>query len=407
MLWQQYYNRGVNHVDINFSAQDLEFRDEVRQFFANEYKPTQVSPEGVKPEDEYKDAMIRWQKKLYAKGWIAPGWPKEYGGTGWTVTQKFIYETERGAAGIPDVVPFGLKMVAPVIYTFGTEEQKAKFLPRILSSDDWWCQGYSEPGAGSDLAALSTTAEYAGDNYIVNGRKIWTTLAHYADWIFCLVRTTKDIRRQQGISFLLIDMKTPGITVKPIVSIDGKHSLNEVLFEDVLVPVANRIGEQDKGWTYAKALLAHERTGMAEVADSKRALRELKLRAAAEVNGGQAMIKDPIFQLRLSDIEMELMALEYTELRVFASMAAGGQPGPESSLLKIKGTEITQAIQELQLQLASYYGGALQGDLDNTELGHNFANEARRNYMYGRAATIYGGSNEVQRNVIAKAVLGL
>ena len=394
-------------MDINFSAQDLEFRDEVRQFFANEYKPTQVSPEGVKPEDEYKDAMIRWQKKLYAKGWIAPGWPKEYGGTGWTVTQKFIYETERGAAGIPDVVPFGLKMVAPVIYTFGTEEQKAKFLPRILSSDDWWCQGYSEPGAGSDLAALSTTAEYAGDNYIVNGRKIWTTLAHYADWIFCLVRTTKDIRRQQGISFLLIDMKTPGITVKPIVSIDGKHSLNEVLFEDVLVPVANRIGEQDKGWTYAKALLAHERTGMAEVADSKRALRELKLRAAAEVNGGQAMIKDPIFQLRLSDIEMELMALEYTELRVFASMAAGGQPGPESSLLKIKGTEITQAIQELQLQLASYYGGALQGDLDNTELGHNFANEARRNYMYGRAATIYGGSNEVQRNVIAKAVLGL
>ncbi len=394
-------------MDINFSAQDLEFRDEVRQFFANEYKPTQVSPEGVKPEDDYKDAMIRWQKKLYAKGWIAPGWPKEYGGTGWTVTQKFIYETERGAAGIPDVVPFGLKMVAPVIYTFGTEEQKAKFLPRILSSDDWWCQGYSEPGAGSDLAALSTTAEYAGDNYIVNGRKIWTTLAQYADWIFCLVRTTKDIRRQQGISFLLIDMKTPGITVKPIVSIDGKHSLNEVLFEDVLVPVANRIGEQDKGWTYAKALLAHERTGMAEVADSKRALRELKLRAAAEVNGGQAMIKDPIFQLRLSDIEMELMALEYTELRVFASMAAGGQPGPESSLLKIKGTEITQAIQELQLQLASYYGGALQGDSDNTELGHNFANEARRNYMYGRAATIYGGSNEVQRNVIAKAVLGL
>ncbi len=394
-------------MDINFSAQDLEFRDEVRQFFANEYKPTQVSPEGVKPEDDYKDAMIRWQKKLYAKGWIAPGWPKEYGGTGWTVTQKFIYETERGAAGIPDVVPFGLKMVAPVIYTFGTQEQKAKFLPRILSSDDWWCQGYSEPGAGSDLAALSTTAEYAGDNYIVNGRKIWTTLAQYADWIFCLVRTTKDIRRQQGISFLLSDMKTPGITVKPIVSIDGKHSLNEVLFEDVLVPVANRIGEQDKGWTYAKALLAHERTGMAEVADSKRALRELKLRAAAEVNGGQAMIKDPIFQLRLSDIEMELMALEYTELRVFASMAAGGQPGPESSLLKIKGTEITQAIQELQLQLASYYGGALQGDLDNTELGHNFANEARRNYMYGRAATIYGGSNEVQRNVIAKAVLGL
>jgi alkylation response protein AidB-like acyl-CoA dehydrogenase len=301
-------------------------------------------------------------------------------------------------------------MVAPVIFTFGTEEQKARFLPEILSSDTWWCQGYSEPGAGSDLAALNTTAEYAGDNYLVNGAKIWTTFAQYADWIFCLVRTTKDMRKQQGISFLLIDMKTPGITVKPIVTIDGKHSLNEVHFEDVLVPRENLIGEQDKGWTYAKALLAHERTGMAEVADSKRMLRTLKQRAAEEVNGGQAMINDPVFQLRLSDIEMELMALEYTELRVFASMAAGGMPGPESSLLKIKGTEICQAIHELQLQLAGSYGGALQaveGELSSAELGHDYAYEARGKYMYGRAATIYGGSNEVQRNVIAKAVLGL
>jgi alkylation response protein AidB-like acyl-CoA dehydrogenase len=298
-------------------------------------------------------------------------------------------------------------MVAPVIFTFGTEEQKARFLPSILSSDDWWCQGYSEPGAGSDLAALTTSAEYAGDNYLVNGAKIWTTFAQYADWIFCLVRTTKDMRKQQGISFLLIDMKTPGITVKPIVTIDGKHSLNEVHFENVLVPRDNLIGEQDKGWTYAKALLAHERTGMAEVADSKRMLRTLKQRATEEVNGGQAMINDPVFQLRLSDIEMELMALEYTELRVFASMAGGGMPGPESSLLKIKGTEISQAIHELQLQLAGSYGGALQGSLTGEELGHDYAGEARGKYMYGRAATIYGGSNEVQRNVIAKAVLGL
>jgi alkylation response protein AidB-like acyl-CoA dehydrogenase len=298
-------------------------------------------------------------------------------------------------------------MVAPVIYTFGNEEQKARFLPRILESEDWWCQGYSEPGAGSDLAALNTTADYAGDNYIVNGRKIWTTFAQYADWIFCLVRTSKGMRKQQGISFLLIDMKTPGITVKPIVTIDGKHSLNEVLFEDVAVPTENLIGEQDKGWTYAKALLAHERTGMAEVADSTRMLDALKQRASVEVNGGKAMIEDPIFQMRLSDIEMELMALEYTELRVFASMAAGGMPGPESSLLKIKGTEISQAIHELQLQLASYYGGALPDDLSADQLGHDFAFEARGKYMYGRAATIYGGSNEVQRNVIAKAVLGL
>tara|TARA_B110000879_G_scaffold211930_1_gene306189 strand:- start:2358 stop:3542 length:1185 start_codon:yes stop_codon:yes gene_type:complete len=394
-------------VDINFSAQDLEFRDEVRAFFASEYDANAV--QGLASSDGlvYKQAIVNWQKKLHAKGWIAPGWPKEYGGTGWSVTQKFIYETERGAAGVPDVVPFGLKMVAPVIYTFGNEQQKAKFLPRILSSEDWWCQGYSEPGAGSDLAALSTSAEYAGDNYIVNGRKIWTTYAQFSDWIFCLVRTSKDVRKQQGISFLLIDMNTPGVSVKPIPTIDGKHSLNEVLFEDALVPRENLIGEQDKGWTYAKALLAHERTGMAEVADSKRMLSNLKQRAAAEVNGGQPMIDDPVFQMRLSDIEMELMALEYTELRVFASMAAGGMPGPESSLLKIKGTEISQSIHELQLQLAAYYGGALQGDLSNQQLGHEFASEARKSYMYGRAATIYGGSNEVQRNVIAKAVLGL
>ena len=394
-------------MDINFSAEDLAFRDEVREFFDKEYDSEVSKRQADNHSSDYKSSIVAWQKKLHAKGWIAPDWPVEYGGTGWSSTQKYIYETERGLAGIPDVIPFGLKMVAPVIYTFGTEEQKARFLPRILSSDDWWCQGYSEPGAGSDLAALTTSAEYAGDNYIVNGRKIWTTLAQFADWIFCLVRTSKGVRRQEGISFLLIDMKSPGITVKPIIAIDGQHSLNEVLFDNVLVPTENLIGEQDKGWTYAKALLAHERTGMAEVADSKRMLDQLKLRAVAEVNGGKPMIEDPVFQMRLSDIEMELMALEYTELRVFASMASGGMPGPESSLLKIKGTEISQSIHELQLQLASYYGGALQGELSSEVLGHNFATEARGKYMYGRAATIYGGSNEVQRNVIAKAVLGL
>ena len=394
-------------MNINFSAEDVAFRDEVREFFDKEYDSEVSKRQADNHSSDYKSSIVAWQKKLHVKGWIAPDWPVEYGGAGWSSTQKYIYETERGLAGIPDVIPFGLKMVAPVIYTFGTEEQKARFLPRILSSDDWWCQGYSEPGAGSDLAALTTSAEYAGDNYIVNGRKIWTTLAQFADWIFCLVRTSKGVRRQEGISFLLIDMKSPGITVKPIIAIDGQHSLNEVLFENVLVPTENLIGEQDKGWTYAKALLAHERTGMAEVADSKRMLDQLKLRAAAEVNGGKPMIEDPVFQMRLSDIEMELMALEYTELRVFASMASGGMPGPESSLLKIKGTEISQSIHELQLQLASYYGGALQGELSSEVLGHNFATEARGKYMYGRAATIYGGSNEVQRNVIAKAVLGL
>lgn len=394
-------------MDVSFSQEDLAFRDEVRDFFDTEFDTSVAKKLTAGQGGDFKNGIISWQKKLHAKGWIAPGWPKEYGGTGWSVTQKFIFETERGAAGIPDVIPFGLKMVAPIIYTFGSEAQKAKFLPRILASDDWWCQGYSETGAGSDLAALSTTADYAGDHYIVNGRKIWTSFAQYADWIFCLVRTSKEIRKQQGISFMLIDMNTPGISVKPIATIDGKHSLNEVLFENVEVPVENLVGEQDKGWTYAKALLMHERTGMAEVADSKRSFKALKERASDEVNGGMAMIEDPVFQMRLSDIEMELMALEYTELRVFASMAAGGMPGPESSLLKIKGTEIVQAIQELQLQLAAYYGSALPETLNADAFGHEFAAEARSKYMYGRAATIYGGSNEVQRNVIAKMVLGV
>lgn len=391
-------------MDINFAPQDLEFRDEVRKFFAEEFDAEQLTKDS---KEDYKPAIIKWQKKLHEKGWIAPGWPKEYGGTGWTTTQKFIYETERAAAGAPDVIPFGLKMVAPVIYTFGNDEQKAKFLPRILSSEDWWCQGYSEPGAGSDLAALSTAADLHGDHYVINGSKIWTSYAQYADWIFCLVRTSREMRKQQGIGFLLIDMKTPGISVKPIITIDGGHSLNEVFFEDVKVPVENMIGDPEKGWTYAKALLAHERTGMAEVGNSTLSLNKIKARAATESNGGKRLIDDPIFQKRLSDIETELMALEYTELRVIASMSEGGMPGPESSLLKIKGTEITQALAELYMQVSAHYGGILQGQLSAEDVGHEFADEARKSYMYSRAATIYGGSNEVQRNVIAKAVLGL
>ncbi len=392
-------------MDVTFSAADLEFRDEVRDFFAAEF--TSSLAEEFADDSTFRDAQVAWQRKLYAKGWVAPGWPVEYGGTGWTVTQGFIYETERAAAGIPDVMPFGLKMVGPVIYSFGTDEQKARFLPRILASDDWWCQGYSETGAGSDLAALSTKAELVGNNYIVTGRKMWTTLAQYSDWIFCLVRTTRDGKSQHGISFLLIDMNTPGIEVNPIHTIDNRHTLNEVVFDEVAVPVENRIGEQDKGWTYAKALLAHERNSIAGVADSKRNLAKLKELGAAQVNGGRPMLNDPVFQMRLSDIEVELMALEYTELRVLAALSAGGHPGPESSMLKIKGTEIQQAIQELRMELAGYYGGALQGDLGDAEFNHSFANHARRAYMYGRASTIYGGSNEVQRNVIAKAVLGL
>jgi len=392
-------------VDTNFAPEDMAFRDEVRAFFAEAYDDDLRAR--LQHPTQYRDAIIDWQRRLYEKGWIAPGWPKQYGGAEWTPTQNFIYETERATAGVPDVIPFGLKMVGPVIYTFGNDEQKERFLPRILRSEDWWCQGYSEPGAGSDLAALKTRADLDGDAYVVNGAKIWTTYAQHSDWIFCLVRTSSEGKKQQGISFLLIDMASEGVKVNPISTIDNHHSLNEVEFNNVRVPVANLVGEQDKGWTYAKALLAHERTSIAGVADSRRALAELRRYAEQEVNSGQRKIDDPLFQKRLSDIEIELMALEYTDLRVLASVAAGGAPGAESSLLKIKGTEIQQAIQGLRMDLAGYFQGVLPTDIDPGVLGHSFGSSARQAYMYGRAATIYGGSNEVQKNIIAKAVLGL
>ncbi len=391
-------------MDNSFSTADLEFQREVREFFEAEFS----SDLRARADDgqDVKGVAIDWQRKLHKKGWIAPGWPEELGGTGWTPVQKFIFESERCNAGAPDVVPFGLKMVAPVIIHFGNDEQKARFLPRILSSEDWWCQGYSEPGSGSDLAALQTKAEKDGDHYIVNGAKIWTTYAQYADWIFCLVRTGTFEKRQQGISFLLIDMKSEGVKVNPIHSIDNHHSLNEVVFENVRVPMENLIGQEHQGWTYAKALLAHERTSIAEVANSKRNLIEIIEMAKTQTNHKGRLIDDPHFQQRLSDIEIELMALEYMDLRVLASMTAGDTPGPEASLLKIKGTEIQQSLQELRMETIGAYSASLRQDVFQNDL-HRSGSHARKEYMYGRAATIYGGSNEVQRNVIAKAVLGL
>lgn len=391
-------------MDNSFSAADLEFQQEVRAFFQKEFTPELKAR--AEAGADVKGVAVEWQKKLYEQGWIAPGWPVELGGTGWSPVQKFIFESERCDAGAPDVVPFGLKMVAPVIIHFGNDEQKKRFLPRILKSEDWWCQGYSEPGSGSDLAALQTKAEKDGDHYVVNGAKIWTTYAQYADWIFCLVRTGNFEKRQQGISFLLIDMKSEGIKVNPIHSIDNHHSLNEVVFENVRVPVENLIGAENQGWTYAKALLAHERTSIAEVANSKRNLAEIKELAETQSNHRGRLIDDPYFQSRLSDIEIELMALEYMDLRVLASMSAGDTPGPEASLLKIKGTEIQQALQELRMETIGAYSASLKVDEFQNEL-HQAGSSSRREYMYGRAATIYGGSNEVQRNVIAKAVLGL
>ena len=390
-------------MDIALSAEDLAFRDEVRNFLDTEFDAemqAHLKSRGSK-------GMVEWQQKLYAKGWVAVSWPVEHGGTGWSATQKYIWESERSLRGIPDVVPFGLVMVANVIMAFGSDEQKEYFLPRILKSEDWWCQGYSEPGSGSDLASLKTKAERDGDDYIINGAKIWTTYAQHADWIFCLVRTDNSGKKQEGITFILVDMKSEGIKVNPIIGIDNEHNLNEVEFNNVRVPAKNVVGEVGKGWTVAKALLAHERTGIAGVADIKRNVRLLRDAAAAEVNGGERLLDDPGFQQRLADIEVELMALEYTELRTLAAMAAGGFPGPESSLLKIKGTELQQATQELRMEIAAYYQGVLPTDMDPETLGHEFGSDARRAFMYGRAATIYGGSNEVQKNIISKYVLGL
>ena len=395
-------------MDMHFTQQELAFQAEVREFFVealdDDLKHRVHSALGS---PELKDTMNEWHRRLNAKGWMAPAWPVEYGGQDWSATQHFIFNSERGKAGAPAPVPFGVTMVAPVIYTYGSEAQKAYFLPRILSSEDWWCQGYSELDAGSDLAALQCTAERDGDSYLVNGRKVWTTFAQHANWIFCLVRTDNSGRKQQGISFLLIDMSTPGVTVRPIRTIDGIHHLNEVLFENVRVPVENRIGEEGSCWNYAKSLLVHERLIIAEVADSKRNLADLRELARAEVNGGLALLDDPLFSKRLADIEIDLMALEYTELRVLASAAEGGMPGPESSLLKMQGTDIQQAIQEMRMDVAGYYCGTEQGELSAAELGHENASTAQQLYFRGRAVSIYGGSSEVQRNITAKFVLGL
>ncbi len=393
-------------MHTQYTDDDATFRTEVREFLVHNYSDDLRQRMGNA--DTYRAALIEWQKILHKQGWVAPGWPVEHGGTGWTHSQRFIFDTERASYGAPDGNLFGLSLVAPVIYTFGSKDQQDHFLPRILAAEDWWCQGYSEPGSGSDLASLQTKAIRDGDDYVVNGAKIWTTNAHLADWIFCLVRTNPDAaRKQEGISFLLIDMKSPGITVNPIISIDGRHTLNQVTFDDVRVPLGNCVGEENKGWTYAKALLTHERTATAGVSDSKRQLNLLKTYAAAEASNGRPIIEDADFQRRLAEIQVEMLALEYTELRVLSTVSRGGAPGAESSFLKIKGTEVLQAVQTLAMDLAGLYGGVLSTDANSAALEHEFGPQTRVSYMYGRASTIYSGSNEVQRNVIAKAILGL
>jgi alkylation response protein AidB-like acyl-CoA dehydrogenase len=402
-------------MDLNFSAEDLAFREEVRAFIRDHY-PQYLHDKIDEGEEMAKEDFLAWHKILHQKGWIAPAWPVEYGGTGWTATQRYIWSEETARADCVRLMPFGLSMVGPVIYTFGTPEQKARFLPRILSGEDWWCQGYSEPGAGSDLASLRTRAErFTGDDgkeyYRVNGQKTWTTMAQHADWGFFLVRTDPAAKPQEGISFLLIDMKTPGITVRPIITLGGEHEVNEVWLEDVIVPVENRVFHENKGWTCAKFLLAHERTGIAGVAASKRSVERLKQVARNTADGAESLLANPFFKRKVAELEVDLAALEYTELRTLAGESAGKGPGPESSLLKIKGTEIQQRLTELALEAAGIYGAPYfrsMGEGDNSfSVGPDSARRVAPVYFNMRKTSIYGGSNEIQRNIIAKMVLGL
>jgi alkylation response protein AidB-like acyl-CoA dehydrogenase len=402
-------------MDLNFSSEELAFRQEVRDFVAAAL-PQDIRHKVLNGLILESQDYIRWQKILHEKGWGGFSWPKEFGGTGWTPTQQYIFDEECAAAGAPRAIPFGLKMVAPVIMRFGSPAQQQRFLPKILSADEWWSQGYSEPGAGSDLASLKTRAEFVksgeGDHYIVNGQKTWTTQGQYGDWIFCLVRTDTEVKPQAGISFLLVDMKTPGITVRPIITMDGAHEVNEVWFENVKVPVENLVGEENKGWTYAKFLLGHERTNIAGIGIAKRELARLKRIATLEQKHGKPLIKDSLFAARIAQIEIDLTALEITNLRVLSAEAQQRAPGPEASILKIKGTEIQQAITEMLVQAAGPYGLQLrreamaagyQGDM----VGPFYAVALGPHYLNMRKLSIYGGSNEIQKNIIAQMILGL
>jgi alkylation response protein AidB-like acyl-CoA dehydrogenase len=396
-------------MDLVFSQEDLDFQEEIRSFLTSEYpldiKERQDNRLPFEPED-----VIKWQKILAKKGWFAINWPKKNGGTDWSPTKKYILQNELAVANTPIIIPFGVNMCGPVIYTFGTDTQKRQHLPGILNSDVWWCQGYSEPGSGSDLASLQTKAKLQGDNYIVNGTKSWTTLAQHADWIFCLVRTETTNIKQEGISFLLLDMKSPGVEVKPIITIDGSHEVNTVHFDNVKVPTENLVGVEGQGWKIAKFLLRHERTGIAGIAALKRELKRLKEICANVILGEGSLLDDPSYRRKLEAAEIELKATEFTELRTLSQISSGGAPGPESSILKIKGTELQQTISELFIEMLAYYSHPFFNETElgsNEAVGPDYAGAAMPHYLNFRKVSIYGGSNEIQRNVIAKAILGL
>jgi pimeloyl-CoA dehydrogenase large subunit len=397
-------------MDLRFTDEELAFRDEVRDFFRTAL-PDSIRRKMIDGHHPSKEDLVAWSRILNAKGWAVPHWPVEWGGTGWSPVQQYIFRDELQQAPAPEPLAFGVNLVGPVIYTFGNEEQKRRFLPRIANLDDWWCQGFSEPGAGSDLASLKTTAKRDGDVYIVNGQKTWTTLAQHADWIFCLARTDSSVKKQEGISFLLIDMRTPGITVRPIQTIDGGHEVNEVFFDDVRVPVENLVGQENKGWDYAKFLLGNERVGIARIGISKARLKRVRELASLERIGDVPLIEVPRFREKLAAVEVELKALEMTQLRVVAAEGRRekGKPDPASSILKIKGSEIQQATTELLMEVVGPFAMPYHPEEEgrNEPLdGPDWASTAAPTYFNWRKISIYGGSNEIQKNIIAKAILG-
>ena len=398
-------------MDLNYAPDDLAFRDMIRSWIEAKL-PKDLQHKVLNHKRLKRDDYARWHKIVYQQGWAAPAWPVEHGGTGWTKVQQHIWEEECARAGSPPIIAFGVNMVGPVIIAFGNKAQKQQYLPRILACDDWWCQGYSEPGSGSDLASLKTRAENKGDHYIINGQKTWTTLAQYADLMFCLVRTDTGVRKQQGISFLLIDMKTPGITVRPIITLDEDHEVNEVFFDNVCVPVQNLVGKENRGWTYAKYLLGHERTNIAAVGRSKRELMFIKRFATRMQKNGKPLIHDSVFAHKVAALEVDLMALEVTVLRVIYQEAKQRAPGPEASMLKIKGTEIQQTLTELMVEAAGpmslpFDPTYLEGDTEHSMADDDDAAPLMPHYFNYRKTTIYGGSNEIQRNIITQMILGL
>ena len=399
-------------MDLNFTAEELAFRDEMRKFFRTEI-PESIRTKVLEGQHLTKDEIVLQQRILNKHGLAVPGWPVEWGGKDWTPVQRYFYSDEIQQAGVPGGLAFNTSMVGPVIAQFGSEAQKKKFLPATANLDIWWCQGFSEPGAGSDLAGLRTKAEMIDGHWVINGQKTWTTLGQHADWIFVLCRTDPNVKKQEGISYILCDMKTPGITFRPIQTIDGGHEVNEVFFDDVKVPAENIVGEANKGWDYAKFLLGNERTGIAGVGASKARLKRIRELAAIEPIGEARVLDDPKFRERLSMVEIELKALEMSQLRIIADEKgkAKGRPNPASSILKLKGSQIQQWTTELAMDVAGPFimpfAMSDEGSGRNEAgYGPEFAAATAPAYFNKRKVSIYGGSNEIQRNIIAKAILG-